>query len=374
MIENYISTKYAPAKREIQIELERQCKIFSQNNLLTKLLKSLSQMLVVLNKQRQIIYANQLYYEFCGVPENESLLGKRPGEVLNCRHAFLKHLACGTTEFCKKCGATNAIIESHDGIQSTKECRITTQTHSAIDIQVTASPYHIKGEIFTIFALLDISNKKRKETLERVFFHDILNSAVGISGLSAILKDENSLEEINDIGNIIHRAADNLVEEIQMQRQLYHADSGELTPEFKDVNSLSILKDLKDVYVRHDLISDKTITICEHSDNVILNTDPVLLRRVLGNMLKNALEVYNPMAEITLNCISQGKSVQFSVHNPTYINRDIQLQLFNRSFSTKGTDRGIGTYSMKLFGEKYLKGKVWFNSTIKEGTTFFIQV
>jgi sensor histidine kinase regulating citrate/malate metabolism len=48
--------------------------------------------------------------------------------------------------------------------------------------------------------------------------------------------------------------------------------------------------------------------------------------------------------------------------------------LFRRSFSTKGRGRGIGTYSMKLLGEKYLKGRVWFTSSPNAGTTFFIEV
>jgi len=54
--------------------------------------------------------------------------------------------------------------------------------------------------------------------------------------------------------------------------------------------------------------------------------------------------------------------------------KEIQLQLFKRSFSTKGIGRGIGTYSMKLFGEKYLKGRVGFESTEENGTTFFIEI
>jgi sensor histidine kinase regulating citrate/malate metabolism len=66
--------------------------------------------------------------------------------------------------------------------------------------------------------------------------------------------------------------------------------------------------------------------------------------------------------------------VKFSVHNSKYIEPEVQNQLFKRSFSTKGVGRGFGTYSMKLFGEKYLKGKVWFESSPENGTTFFIEI
>ncbi|MCP4457600.1 MAG: sensor histidine kinase, partial [Cytophagales bacterium] len=60
--------------------------------------------------------------------------------------------------------------------------------------------------------------------------------------------------------------------------------------------------------------------------------------------------------------------------NDKYIKPEVQNQLFKRSFSTKGAGRGFGTYSMKLLGEKYLNGKVWFESTIKDGTTFYIEI
>lgn len=65
--------------------------------------------------------------------------------------------------------------------------------------------------------------------------------------------------------------------------------------------------------------------------------------------------------------------VEFAVHNNGVMPEDMQLQIFQRSFSTKGSNRGIGTYSIKLFTERYLKGKVWFTSEKDEGTTFYVR-
>ena len=36
----------------------------------------------------------------------------------------------------------------------------------------------------------------------------------------------------------------------------------------------------------------------------------------------------------------------------------------------RGDGRGLGTYSMKMFGEKVLKGRVSFSSSPEEGTIF----
>ena len=60
-----------------------------------------------------------------------------------------------------------------------------------------------------------------------------------------------------------------------------------------------------------------------------------------------------------------------SVHNDGVIPREVQLQIFQRSFSTKGGEgRGVGTYSVRLFTENYLRGRVGFHSIEGSGTTF----
>lgn len=91
-------------------------------------------------------------------------------------------------------------------------------------------------------------------------------------------------------------------------------------------------------------------------------------------MLKNALEASLLNSKVTLSVVKNESSALFSVHNNSYIDADTQLQLFKRSFTTKGVGRGLGTYSMKLFGEKYLKGSVWFESKQDLGTTFYIEL
>ena len=76
---------------------------------------------------------------------------------------------------------------------------------------------------------------------------------------------------------------------------------------------------------------------------------------------------------MTVGCRVGTAGVCFSVHNPSVMPRTVQLQIFERSFSTKGTGRGLGTYSMKLLSERYLGGRVWFSSSKGEGTTFYAE-
>ncbi len=52
---------------------------------------------------------------------------------------------------------------------------------------------------------------------------------------------------------------------------------------------------------------------------------------------------------------------------------EVQAQVFQRSYSTKGAGRGLGTYAMKLFGEGVLHGEVGFD-TGPGGTVFWIRL
>ena len=95
-------------------------------------------------------------------------------------------------------------------------------------------------------------------------------------------------------------------------------------------------------------------------------TDRQILNRVLGNMLKNALEATPAGGNVTL-CIDSGNSITFGVNNPERVMpEEVQLRL-GYSVPTGGC-RGIGTYSMKLFGSGTGR-PVDFVSRFSEGTS-----
>jgi signal transduction histidine kinase len=49
--------------------------------------------------------------------------------------------------------------------------------------------------------------------------------------------------------------------------------------------------------------------------------------------------------------------------------------VFQRSFTTKsGTGHGLGTYGMRLLGERYLGGRVSFVTSAEGGTVFSMRL
>ena len=89
--------------------------------------------------------------------------------------------------------------------------------------------------------------------------------------------------------------------------------------------------------------------------NFTVNSDLSLLLRVLCNMITNAIEASLEHETVNVWVTTDADRVTFYVHNDQVIPENIQLRLFEKNFSTKkGDGRGLGTYSMKLIGEKLL--------------------
>jgi signal transduction histidine kinase len=368
-----LDTYFAPAGRDTPIEFSRTVATVAEAPLLCAALNAVSGMVLVLNHKRQIVAANEAALRILKTNLTD-LLSVRPGEAVGCIRAHEGPDGCGTARHCRMCGAAQAILGSlQQNGPVVRECRILTDGPAGVtplDLKVSVRPITLEGVLLLVVAMEDISHAKRLAVLQRVFFHDVLNTVSCILGYADCLRDMPELpEEVCDgLMQVIQR----LTEEIQTQRDLVAAESGDLRPQVESIGTGSLLEELREQYLQSPVATDRTITLRNVWEGII-STDRRLLMRVVGNMLKNALEATAPGQAVSLDCLDGGSAVTFAVHNIEVMPEDVQHQVFLRSFSTKGQPgRGVGTYSMKLFGEQYLGGKVGFSSEPSEGTTFWL--
>jgi signal transduction histidine kinase len=198
-----------------------------------------------------------------------------------------------------------------------------------------------------------------------------MNDMSILRGFVQMMKDSPS-EEVIEFVDIIDNVSENIVEDIKSQQELAAAENNELQLKIDTVDSYTIIRDITVKYRQHEICKNKDIVIDPSSYGVTVGTDKRLLKRVIGNLVKNALEASQPNTSITVGCNNNSDGILFWINNINEMPKEIQLQIFARSFSTKGQGRGLGTYSVRLLTEKYLKGKVWFKSSEKQGTTFYI--
>jgi signal transduction histidine kinase len=336
---------------------------------------SLPAMILALNQHRQVVFANLAAVKFLGHGRVEDVLGKRPGEALGCVNSTSNPAGCGTSKHCRTCGAVLAILAAVDGCVGAGDCQLLRREHTlleGLDLHVNASPLRVGDRDFVIFAITDISHETRRRSMERIFFHDVLNLAGGINGLVELLNEDAAKASPEEFA-VLSSATQTLVDEIIAQRELLAAESNDLQPRYERVSSLSLLSHLLRLYAPSRAGQGQQVKLSLCADVEIV-TDQRLAQRVLGNMIKNALEAGVPGDIVTLSCEDEGDTVRLSVHNNACIPQDVQESIFHRRFSTKAASRGLGTYSMLLLSERYLKGSVGFTSTEAAGTTFFLRL
>ena len=367
-----MATDFLPAERADESTVIFQNEILRGQDLARIFKDALPNVLIIINEHRQIVFANQAFLNIVNCISEQDILGLRPGEAVNCTRSNISEGGCGTTEFCTVCGLVNTAAAALGGEQSVGECRIlTNEGHDALDLRVWAEPLVIDKRNYAVIYVSDISTEKRKEIMERIFLHDVLNITGGLLGYSKML-DKVSGDRLPDISQRLSYLTLRIIDEIKAQQILIQAEDGELELHPENLPVMELLEGIKDIYSDHDAARNKHIQVSTELKDAATISDRILLERVLGNMLKNALEASGDGDTVTLGCRQVNSKFEFRVHNRAYMPKEVQLQVFQRSFSTKGAGRGLGTFSIKLLTERYLGGEVSFRTDEREGTTFSV--
>jgi len=369
-----IPSKLRSSVEEIKTEHD----IIALQTLFSGIFSTMTGIAAIINRNRQIVYTNHEYLATKGLDSMEPLLGKRPGEAVSCGNSESGPDCCGSSLGCQYCGILGTITECQLSNQKTiGEASLSTYSDGvlkSLDLRITCTPIVLNCHDFYVISLQDISDEKRLVALERLFFHDILNTASGLSGLLTVLKDESDPSETRQLINYSEEASRTIIDEISLYRQLRAAEKGDLPVEISSFNTLDFLKSVaaRNTYTTGEFTN--RVVVDGNSASLEIESDLNLLQRVLSNLLKNAVEASSGGEAVFTGVEDKGSVVRFWVRNSGVIKDDIQLQIFQRSFSTKGLTRGLGTYSVKLLTENYLKGKVSFVSNDSEGTVFNVEL
>lgn len=368
-------TYFAPAGRAGERELFRLSRLTLEDPVTRAILDSVSGLVMILGEQRQVLAINDELLSALGRDCADCCVGLRPGEVFGCHNASSGPDGCGTSRNCRHCGAVIAILAAQASDEPTSgDCVLTVAKNEAFvstEFKVRATPIRVGEHRLIVFVLLDDSSRNRRDVLERLFLHDLMNTLGGLVGLSDLLIRGGSQEIAQKILNLSLI----LGEEVKQHRLIVAAERDELVLERTGRSVGSILDELENIFEKHPTRDAKQLFAFADDREFVFETDHRLLVRVLVNMVKNAFEATGPGGRVGVYAEASGDFVEFHVTNPGVIPEAAAAQIFNRSFSTKGEPgRGIGTYCMKLFGEKYLGGEVWFDSTSDQGTVFHIRL
>jgi PAS domain S-box-containing protein len=262
------------------------------------------------------------------------------------------------------------------------------------------SPIHDSSGVITHYLLIseDISEQKKltnelikakekaeeSDRLKSSFLanmsHEIRTPMNSIMGFASLLPEEDSRELMIQYANIIVQNSEQLVSLIDGIVMYSKLQTGLFAyrPSVFEIKKL-----LSDIQLSFNLpIYQKEVLLtfeCNENGASQMTTDYDKLRQILVNLITNAFK-YTPQGEITTGCIHNEDAFVFYVKDtgigiPT---KDID-HIFDRFYrgsnineaQMRGT--GLGLCIVKGLVEM-IGGKIWVESEIRKGSTFFIEI
>ena len=124
-----------------------------------------------------------------------------------------------------------------------------------------------------------------------------------------------------------------------------------------------------------------SITFTPKKENIPkVKVDPAHFRDVMENLVSNAVKYTKAGGKITITLDQLDTAVQVSIQDTGIgIPEDDKKKIFSKFFRSKNAVRvytessGLGLFIAKTYVEKW-GGKLWFESTEKQGTTFYVTI
>ncbi len=204
--------------------------------------------------------------------------------------------------------------------------------------------------------------------------HDIRNPLQAIAGELYLAKGETDALPIND-------ARKNLQESLlSIEQNLYYIDKivADLQDYTKPLNpnkeKISVEKAIEEALLIVTIPSNLQVTINVQDGFPQLTTDASMLKRILINLIQNAVQAMPNGGNLKINAQNQDKQAQISIQDSGEgIPEEIKDQLFTPLFTTKSKGQGFGLAVVKRLVEAQ-DGTISLVSQKGKGTTFTVQL
>lgn len=318
--------------------------------------------IVVLDDQGRLLEANQMA---------QTALGLRPDEE---GHIDLARLGCGDGGYAALCERT----QSQGAV--TWEYQLP-EVEQYFEARLSHLPDCLPGGGKYLWIGHDVTDRVELELSRQRFMHMIVHdlraplSSV-LNSLELVLtawREKDLTMPIEQVLGIGLRSANRMGRLISDILDSAALQANERALEITEIDVPSLVNEAVETVSpslhrhRHSLEADLS------PDLPVIMGDADLLRRVLINLLTNAVKFTPDGGEIRVQVKANGDQVRFSVSdNGVGIAPALQdsiFKLYVRGMNRKAKGTGIGLAFCKLAVEAH-GGRIWFESELEEGTTF----
>ena len=208
--------------------------------------------------------------------------------------------------------------------------------------------------------------------------HEIKNPLTPIQLSAERLQHKLSGKLDSKSADILQRSTSTIVQQVEAMKKMVNEFSEYARPakkktEIIDLNNL--VREVLELYPLPTAIKLKTEFTTQKS---LINADPVSMRQVLHNILKNAFEAIGESGEIEIKLVSVDKNNAKFIELALYdsgpgIKSDKIEQIFEPYVTTKPKGTGLGLAIVKKIIEQY-GGAIWVDTHYQNGAGFIIQL
>lgn len=236
-------------------------------------------------------------------------------------------------------------------------------------------------EVGYAFTMQDVTHLKEVDRVRREFVHtvshDLRSPLTSVIGYTELVERAGSLNEQQR--DFLRRIQSSIQHITSLINDLLDVDSIEagIDKRREFVQLEGILRYTVDML--HSQIKEKHLKIQTDIAPALpaVRANPIRLRQVLDNIIGNAIKYSNDHGEISISIHSEGDQVILEVtdQGPGIPPAD-QPHIFDKFYrasniSSKVEGSGLGLAIVKNIVENH-QGRIWVESTLDQGTTFFI--
>ncbi|MBQ6080816.1 MAG: HAMP domain-containing histidine kinase [Muribaculaceae bacterium] len=171
------------------------------------------------------------------------------------------------------------------------------------------------------------------EKLTRVLTHEIMNATAPIASISQMMLHHPSVKDsdLEEGVNAIHNTVVHLNSFVDGYRKYSELQK----PVPQPVDLVAVIGEIEQLFKDVKWINDTPSTLT-------IKTDPNLLRQILINLVKNAIEAGTKTLGVECEHGADGKELLYISNDGEIIPADVRSSIFVPFFTTKRTGNGIG--------------------------------
>jgi PAS domain S-box-containing protein len=205
--------------------------------------------------------------------------------------------------------------------------------------------------------------------------HDIRNPLQTVEGAVYLAKEEikalpsraQGISNIEEMLNAIHEET-TYVNKIVSDLQDY---ARPLAPQLEEIDTKQLING---AVAAVQIPSTVEVTVIVEQDCCTMIVDPTMMKRILANLITNALQAMSDGGKLTIAAIKKQDEVHISVQDTGQgIPEENRAKIFQPLFSTKAKGQGFGLAVVKRLVEAH-NGTITFNTEVGKGTAFTLVI